>query len=336
MYMAIRKAVTTSRTGNNMSSPKVLILTHGDTDGVCAAAIAKKTYPNAKVEFTVASDLSSRLRGLSGFDRLIIMDLRLDKEHIEEGKRALAEISKTCSIIYIDHHPFPKRTTQKDLAACDTIVHRTNASTSELALEFFKPPPSHEFIAVLGAIGDYQDQTLRIKKLIKRYGTRKCYPEALYLDRALRVVDDSFRRRMTDELARGKWPQETTLAKEYASKVVKQRKIIEDYVRGKSRRVCMHALFVGDVPFKASGLSAELLVELLGAEVGIASYRMGRHLYLSTRRRWESDVRLNELMGECTSAVGGSGGGHVGASGGKIPAQKLDDFLKLVRWHLCE
>jgi RecJ-like exonuclease len=331
----IRKAVNTSRTGNNMSPSKVLILTHGDTDGVCAAAIAKTTYPDAKVEFTVASDLASKLHELSGYDRLIIMDLRLDKEHIEEGKRALAAISKTCSVIYIDHHPFPKGTTQKDLAECDTIVYRSNASTSELALEFFKPPPSHEFLAVLGAIGDYQEQTPRMKKLIKKYGTRKCYPEALYIDRALRVVDDSFRRRMIDELALGKWPQETTLTKEYASKVVKQRKIIENYVKDKSRRVCMHALFVGDVPYKASGLSAELLVELLGAEVGIASYRMGRYLYLSSRRRWESDVHLNELMGECTSAVGGSGGGHEEASGGKIPAQKLDDFLKLVRLQLC-
>jgi len=324
-----------SRTGNTMSHSKVLILTHGDTDGVCAAAIAKSAYPDAKVEFTVASDLSSKLSELTGYDRLIIMDLRLDKEHMEEGKRALAKISKTCSILYIDHHSLPEGTTQKDLAACDTIVHREDASTSELALEFFKPPPSHEFLAVLGAIGDYQDQTPRIKKLIKKYGTRKCYPEALFLDRALRVVDDSFRSRMTEELALGKWPQNTTLAEEYASTVVKQRKMIEDHVRSKSSRVCMHALFVGDVPYKASGLSAELLVELLGAEVGIASYKIGSYQYLSARRRWDADVHLDKLMGECTSAVGGSGGGHAEASGGKIPAQKLDDFLKLVRWQLC-
>lgn len=317
-----------------MSSLKVLILTHGDTDGVCAAAIAKTTYPDAKVEFTVASDLASKLREISGYDRLIIMDLRFDEKHIDEIKRALAKISKTCDIIYIDHHSLPKGTRQKDLAL-NTTVLRPDASASELALEFFKPPPSHEFLAVLGAIGDYQDQTPRMKKLIKKYGTRKCYPEALYLDRALRVVDDSFRRRMVEELALGKWPQETTLAEEYATKVVKQRKVIENHIRNKSRRVCMHAIFVGDVPYEASGLSAELLVELLGAEVGIAGYRKGDYQYLSTRRRWESDVHLDQLMGECTSAVGGSGGGHEEASGGKIPAQKLDDFLKLVRWQLC-
>jgi single-stranded-DNA-specific exonuclease len=319
-----------------MSPKKTLILAHLDADGVCSAAIAKTAYPDAKVEFAVAGDLPSKLHGLSGYDRLIILDLRPNKEQMEEVKQLLSKISKTCKIIYIDHHPFPKGMTRKDLAACDTIVHGTNASTSELALKFFKPPPSLEFIAALGAIGDYQDRTPLMEKLLERLGTRKCYPEALYLDRALKVVDDSFRRRMTEELASGKWPQETSVAKEYAKKVVRQRKMVEKHIREKYRRVCSYVLFVGDVPLEATSLAAELLVELLGAEVGIASCRMDDHLRLSARRRWESDIRLDELMSECASAVGGFGGGHIGASGGKIPAEKLEDFLNLVRWRLCK
>jgi len=192
-----------------MPLSKVLILTHGDTDGICAAVIAKTAYPDAKVEFTTAGDLPSKLRRVSGYDRLIILDLRPNKEQMEEVKRALAEVSKTCSIIYIDHHPFPEGITRRDLAACDVIVRRTNASTSELALEFFKPPSSHEFIAVLGAIGDYQEYTPRVKKLIKKYGARKCYPEAVvYLDQVLRVVDGPFRQWVVEELARGKRPHE--------------------------------------------------------------------------------------------------------------------------------
>lgn len=319
-----------------MSPPNVLILTHGDTDGVCAAAIAKTAYPNAKVKFTVPADLPSKLRELSGYDRLIILDLRPNKGQLEEVKRALAEISRTCSIIYIDHHPFPRGVTRRDLAACDAVVHRTNTSASELALEFFKPPPSHEFIAVLGAIGDYREHTPRMKKLIKKYSARKCYPEAVvHLDQVLRVVDGLIRCRLIEELARGKWPHEIPLGKEEALRVLKQQRIIENHVRGRSRRVCRHVLFVGDVPFKASGFAADLLVELLGAEVGIASYGMGSYLYLSARRSLGSDVSVNEMMREGTSAVGGFSGGHVGASGGKIPAQKLDDFLKLVKRHLC-
>ena len=118
--------------------------------------------------------------------------------------------------------------------------------------------------------------------------------------------------------------------------MLKQQRIIENHVKDKFRRVCMHALFVDDVPFNASGFAAELLVELLGAEVGMASYRMGRYLHMSARRRWGSDVRVNEMMEECAKAVGGFGGGHVGAAGGKILARKLDDFLKHVQRHLCQ
>ena len=314
----------------------MLILTHGDTDGICAAVIAKTAYPDAKVEFTTAGDLPLKLRRISGHDRLIILDLRPNKEQIEEVKRTLADISKTCSIIYIDHHPFPKGITKRDLAACDVIVHRTNASTSELALEFFKPPSSHEFIAVLGAIGDYQEHTPLVKKLIKKYGARKCYPEAvIYMDQVLRVVDGSFRQWMIEELALGKWPHEIPLAREQAGRVLKHRMIIENHIRSKSKKVCKRVLFAGDVPFKACGFAAELLVELLGAEVGIASYRMGHYLRLSARRRWRSNVCVNEMMSKCASAVGGFGGGHVGASGGRIPAKKLDDFLKLVQRYLC-
>jgi single-stranded-DNA-specific exonuclease len=317
-------------------TPKVLILTHGDTDGFCAAAIAKTAYPDARVEFTVAGELPSKLRGLSGYDRLIILDLRPEKGQMGEIKQALAEISKTCKIIYIDHHPFPRGVKRKDFEACEAVVHRTNASTSELALEFFKPPPSHEFIALLGAIGDYQEHTPRMKKLLEKYSPRKCYPETVvHMEQVLRVVDGPIRSRVIEELAQGKWPHEIPLAREYAGRVLKQQRIIENHVKDNFRSVCTRALFVGDVPFDASGYAAELLVELLGAEVGVASYRMGRYLHVSARRRWGSDVRVNEMMEECTRAVGGFGGGHVGAAGGKILARKLDDFLEQVRLRLC-
>jgi len=320
-----------------MSSPKVLIITHGDTDGFCAAAIAKTAYPDARVELTVAGELPSKLRGLSGYDCLIILDLRPEKEQMEEMKQALAEISKTCKIIYIDHHPFPKGVTRKDFAACDAIVHRTNASTSELALGFFKPPPSHEFIALLGAIGDYQEHTPRMKKLMEKYSPRKCYPEAVvHMEQVLRVIDGPIRRRVIEELALGKWPHEIPLEREQAGRVLKQQRIIENHVRDRFKRVCTRALFVGDVPFNASGFAAELLVELLGAEVGLASYRIGRYLHVSARRRWGSVVHVNKTMEECTRAVGGFGGGHMGAAGGKILARKLDDFLEHVRQHLCQ
>jgi hypothetical protein len=78
-----------------------------------------------------------------------------------------------------------------------------NASTSELTWEFFKPAASHDFIAVLGAIGDYKEKTPQIQGLIERYGERKVYPEALFLEWTLMVSEDSFKREVIEELAQG-------------------------------------------------------------------------------------------------------------------------------------
>jgi RecJ-like exonuclease len=89
--------------------PKVLILTHGDTDGVCAAAIAKASCPEAEVEFTNPSNLISMLDSLSGYDRVIILDLGIDRARKAEAMAAFQRLSRTSSIDYIDHHLLPPR-----------------------------------------------------------------------------------------------------------------------------------------------------------------------------------------------------------------------------------
>ena len=137
------------------SHPKsTVILTHGDTDGVCAAAIAKASYPEAEIEFTSPQDLLSKLDSLSGYDRVIILDLGINNARKDGAVTTFQKLSKTSSIIYIDHHLRPPGVTERSLACSG--MYRTSASTSELAWEFFKPPASHDFIAVLGAIGDYK------------------------------------------------------------------------------------------------------------------------------------------------------------------------------------
>lgn len=43
----------------------------------------------------------------------------------------------------------------------------------------------------------------------------------------------------------------------------------------------------------------------------------------------ENGVNLATVMKECSRLVGGNGGGHANAAGGRIPANKLDEFLQL-------
>jgi hypothetical protein len=62
---------------------KTLILTHGDSDGICSGAI-------------------------------LYDDIALDERHSSELYPALIEFAKKCNLHYIDHHPIPKNYEKED------------------------------------------------------------------------------------------------------------------------------------------------------------------------------------------------------------------------------
>jgi single-stranded DNA-specific DHH superfamily exonuclease len=89
-----------------MARPKkVLILTDGDADGICAAAIAKASYPEAKVEFTTPQDLVSKLDSLSGYDRVIILDLGIN--HVRKAE-AITAVQDLHHCLHRPPHPPPR------------------------------------------------------------------------------------------------------------------------------------------------------------------------------------------------------------------------------------
>jgi len=304
---------------------KTVILTHGDVDGVCAAAIAKASYPEAEVEFTDPADLASKLDSLSGHDRVIVLDLGIDSAQKDKVMTAFQKLSKTSSIIYIDHHPRPPEVTERSLACSG--AHRAGASTSELAWEFFKPAASHDFIAVLGAIGDYREKTPRMQGLTEKYDERKVYPEALFLEWALMVAEDPFKRGVVEELAQGKWPYQMSIMGRDADSIVRRQRTLERYVREKAEKICERVMLVRDPPFNATGPAAALLTNLDNTDIGIASRREGGGVYLSMRRHRESDINLASLIEKSALKFGGVGGGHKEAAGGKIPVEMFDEFL---------
>ena len=62
--------------------------------------------------------------------------------------------------------------------------------------------------------------------------------------------------------------------------------------------------------------------------VGIsAEYRDHRDAYDFSARAVGSDIDLNVIIGQVVAKYGGTGGGHPQASGGRIPAKSLYDFL---------
>jgi len=72
----------------NQLKAKTLILTHGDSDGICSGAIAKSAYPEAYI---------------------IICDMAIEERHYSELHSTLEEFAEECNLYYIDHHPLPER-----------------------------------------------------------------------------------------------------------------------------------------------------------------------------------------------------------------------------------
>jgi len=306
-----------------------VILTHRDVDGVCAAAIAKVSYPKAEIEFANPPDFVSILNSLSRYDCVIILDLGIDGIQKDEAIAAFRKLSTTSSIIYIDHHIRPPGLTKSSLACKG--AHRTDASTSELAWEFFKPTAIHDFIAVLGAIGDYRERTPQMQELIGRYNERRVYPEALFLEWAIMVAEDSFKRGVVEELVQGKWPYQMSIMGKEADAIVRRQRTLERYVRDKAEKICEHVMLIRNPPFKATGPAATLLTKLDNVDIGIASRMDENHVYLSLRRHEESDINLASLIDQSVSKFGGMGGGHAAAAGGKILVERFDELLLEIR-----
>lgn len=321
-----------NRRGGPMAE-KVGILTHRDTDGICSAALATTVHPKAEIEFDDPFNLVPRLRALpKAWDTVIILDLGIDKAQVGRAVNAFREASKLHRIIYIDHHLLPPGITRRTLK-CDTFIHRTDVSASELAMDFFKPPAHLEYIALLGAIGDYQQYTPKMRKLEMKYGSRMTFLETYLIEEALDVSrgDAPYTRGIVKGLARGLWPSEIPGLISRAQLGMNQEVMLKEYVRKNCKKIGKKMAIVTDVPFMATGKAASHAVRVMGVEVGIGTFRDGDWVRLSTRRDGMSKLDLDKLVGMAAAMVGGGGGGHAAAAGGRVPVEKFKDFLRILK-----
>ena len=145
----------------------LVILAHGDCDGVCSAALSLSTNKDAHVIFTNPFDLLSELRSLVG-KNLIITDIAITQAHKDEIVKELTRISARQEVFYFDHHPLPHALSANDLPK-NAVVGEGGRCSSELVYEHFKErfDPEMSRVAVYGAIGDYSDDTPGIREILR-------------------------------------------------------------------------------------------------------------------------------------------------------------------------
>ncbi|MEM5871629.1 MAG: DHHA1 domain-containing protein [Candidatus Aenigmatarchaeota archaeon] len=309
---------------------KTIILTHADCDGICAGAIVKSRFPQAEIFFTKPVSFYDDLNSCEA-ERLIICDIAISRKDFSDIIKLFEQKSKNSEIFYFDHHPLPEDVFKK-IQKTISVYWNQNCSSSELVYRYFQKnlPPERVWIAIYGAIGDYEEKTEFVEHWMKNWDVRALYFQASIL--FLGIKDENFddydsKRMIAKYLAEGKNPSDIPGLVEAAKKIAKEEFTLYEIVK-KNAKKADDIGYIKDIhSFGFRGPSALFSATVTQSRVGISVYTRKNHLDL-TLRSVDDSIPLNLLAEEAAERVGGSGGGHLHAAGARIPLDKLDDFIK--------
>jgi RecJ-like exonuclease len=303
----------------------VHIVTHGDSDGICAGAIVLHANKGARVIFSNPIKLCMTLEKIPKDEELIVCDIAINKSTSNDLVQMLKNFSS--HIIYIDHHPFPQDIQSKIKSNLTLIQSRTQCA-SELAYIFFEKTLSLDIsrIAVFGAIGDYLDNTSKISSLLENWDKRTLYFQTGILVQALEDIgrNDVLKTEILQKLSDNVPPSGIDSLLEHA--------IIAFRIEEEMRIVIMEDVKkVGTVgyilePDGPLGKAAVYARAYANAVVGVAGeIKQGLvEMSLRTASRIDLDLILNKIA----PLFGGVGGGHAMAAGAQIPYNKFNEFLQ--------
>ena len=309
----------------NQLKAKTLILTHGDSDGICSGALAKSAFPDSYVYFTSPVNLLDKLNLIEEVETLIICDIAIDERYCFELRAKLEELTEGCSLYYIDHHPLPESCKKEEW-----FYHDTDVCSSELTYRVFEDLLSEEMkrVSIYGAIGDFCDNTPCIKSWVRDWDKRSLYFQAGTLIQAIlqKGRDYEFKRTLLEPLSKNIIPSNIPGLLELAREAAINEESIRLFVR-EHVEVLKNIAYIVNTSNSIS--KAAIYAASCGQkEVGIAAeYRERKGAYdLSIRSRGEVD--LNRILRLIAPKFGGSGGGHPSAAGARIPEGSLEDFLR--------
>jgi RecJ-like exonuclease len=309
------------------------ILCHGDSDGICSAAIAKYRYPDAEIWFTRPINLFRDLNAVDAGTNVLIFDIAISETHKDAIFKRMREIVQKDEVIYVDHHPLPDNTLKKDIPATQ-LAHETGVSASELSFRLLIQDKKSDLdrVALCGSIADYCENTDFVRQALNKYDRRTIYMEAGLLSQALGEAagDYNYKREVVQALAKLIPPTEIPEVVERAMRATKREWDVYDYVK-KNVELNGSIAILRDLPSGSLGKAALYAMGITGADIGICTRQDEDDIDVSMRRRDEVRVDLNELLRHITTRLGGSGGGHQGAAGATIPAAIFDTFLEMFK-----
>jgi single-stranded-DNA-specific exonuclease len=312
---------------------KTVILTHADCDGICSASIAKAKFHDAEVFFTKPVSFLSDLEQTNA-DRIIIADIAITRRDAQKIAELLKIKSRKTEISYFDHHVIPDVISEGEISSCVEYVHRLNVSASELIYRHYMKdiPRERVWIALYGAIGDYEDDTPFARERIQNWDKRALYFEVSTL--ILGIKNRQFatydaKRDIVETMALGKNPSDVPGLVRSAKLAVTREFDLYEYVKEHAEKMGKIGVIMDLPHFGFRGPAALFAATVGNTEIGMIINERGDHIDITARKR-NSKIELNKMMEEAADAVGGSGGGHPGAAGARIPRGALDKFMHQV------
>jgi len=311
------------------------IFTHGDTDGLCAGAIALAANPGAHVFFTHPYGLEEDLNEAKKTDRIIICDIALSESHLPRLLESFSEIADGGDLTYIDHHPLPEKISEEEIPG--KVVHSLESSASELTYMFFQSRLDlmHARTAIMGAIGDYLDDTPVIKHLLERWDKRTLYFESGLLIQGIegQKRNHELKRSIVSNLANNLPPSFDRRLVELAIQNTHLEEVAIRELKSKIE-MCGRVAYTLDFPFSL-GKTATYVRGFTDALVGVAGEERKGMIDMSLRTP-SQEINLNKILRRITIRLGGSGGGHPNAAGARIPKENFKKFLKELNRCLTE
>ena len=315
---------------------KTVILTHADCDGICSGAIAQSAYPEAEVFFTKPVSFLHDLRNTQA-GRIIISDIALTKSHALKILAELKKKSRKGEVMYFDHHELPNGIRESEVKVT-LYGHNTKVSASEIVYRHFQHdiPMERVWIALYGAIGDYEDDTKFAKDKIASWDRRALFFEVSTLILGIKNREfDTYdaKRRIVKTMARGENPSDVPGLVNSAKVAVTREFELYEFIKEHAKRDGRLGLIVNMPRFGFRGPAALFAATVTGCPMGLCVYEREGHTDITARKR-NTGILLNKVMERAAEHVGGSGGGHSEAAGARIPTGKLKEFVKHVNSEL--
>ena len=302
-----------------------------DIDGLVSVALIKLA---TKSHFLLANygNINDCLRRIHDTYQLIyICDLGINETLIKE----FARIRKFADLIYIDHHPLDSSLLDSLHNLGVQVIHNQLDCAGVLTYNLFHSDFSHEagLLACYAAISDRLENGPLAKKLLPHYDRDFVLQETMLLSYAIEKADSNYKKKLVNWLAELEYPHRMPDVMKLACEQIERVAVLRGQLGSRSQRI--GDIFYADSGEFSPGTIANLLMDICAANVcvGIDTNKQTEISDLSIRASPKVKINLGKKVSKLAKRFGGIGGGHSKASGARIPASKLVEFLQALDDH---